>query len=410
MSTPTLISYLQNTNNLEETGEKNFVCVVDNVVVGNITSLKMQAVNGEVVPVVFPDWKTFLKILQSPNHAFIERPIRIFPGTIWNGTEFIAPSEPEVARNETTNGIYLKVNNSCIYYELEWMPIKDYTMYTVGLLREYLERNPSLELNVVVVISPKKTISFDNNNKTVYIYLNLEQTIIDDTAITLVKEPETKVAFNDKQYTVNMEMFNDFKDNDIIFDYSKPNIKNIEISGLYPDFLPKLQYVSACVYKNVNAAQLTKTIDTLTLFADISISARREQKLQEINALLVNHRNETNCFEEELKTLLGNTKILINIHNSDYANTFEEVRVLPALQQKVLVVSEVSPLTELIPFGPMIIWSTYDNIVQKAKEVLDNYDTYYSQIFTEQNINMLNGLHAQNSVNIGNKLNAFLQG
>jgi hypothetical protein len=277
-------------------------------------------------------------------------------------------------------------------------------------LREYLERNPSLELNVVVVISPKKTISFDNNNKTVYIYLNLEQTIIDDTAITLVKEPETKVAFNDKQYTVNMEMFNDFKDNDIIFDYSKPNIKNIEISGLYPDFLPKLQYVSACVYKNVNAAQLTKTIDTLTLFADISISARREQKLQEINALLVNHRNETNCFEEELKTLLGNTKILINIHNSDYANTFEEVRVLPALQQKVLVVSEVSPLTELIPFGPMIIWSTYDNIVQKAKEVLDNYDTYYSQIFTEQNINMLNGLHAQNSVNIGNKLNAFLQG
>ena len=161
MSTPTLISYLQNANNLEETGEKNFVCVVDNVVVGNITSLKIQAVNGEVVPVVFPDWKTFLKILQSPNHAFIERPIRIFPGTIWNGTEFIAPSEPEVARNETTNGIYLKVNNSCIYYELEWMPIKDYTMYTVGLLREYLERNPSLELNVVVVISPKKTISFD---------------------------------------------------------------------------------------------------------------------------------------------------------------------------------------------------------------------------------------------------------
>jgi hypothetical protein len=238
--------------------------------------------------------------------------------------------------------------------------------------------------------------------------LNLEQTIIDDTAITLVKEPETKVAFNDKQYTVNMEMFNDFKDNDIIFDYSKPNIKNIEISGLYPEFLPKLQYVSACVYKNVNAAQLTKTIDTLTLFADISISARREQKLQEINALLDTHRNETNCFEEELKTLLGNTKILINIHNSDYANTFEEVRVLPALQQKVLVVSEVSPLTELVPFGPMIIWSTYDNIVQKTKEVLDNYDTYHSQIFTEQNINMLNNLHSQNSVNIGNKLNAFL--
>jgi hypothetical protein len=77
--------------------------------------------------------------------------------------------------------------------------------------------------------------------------------------------------------------------------------------------------------------------------------------------------------------------------------------------QNVLVVSEISPLTELVPYGPLIIWATYDNIVQKTKEVLDNYETYYNQIFTQQNIMLLNMLHNQNCFNINNKLNSFLQ-
>lgn len=402
-----VVSYLKNSNNLDEFEQKCFVCVVDNKVVANITNINLNLDNN-LMPVIFPDWTTFLKILHSENHQFIERPIPIFPGTIWNGQDFIAPESEVFDNNNVENNFYVKINNSYIYYESNiWINVKDYTMYIIELLKEYLNNNPQLQVNIV--LNSKKTITFDNNNRIIKIYLNLEQTIIEYGTLSLPKEPVSKLLFNNKEYTVNMEMIDDFRDNDIVFDYSKPNIKNIEISGLYPEFLIKLQYVSASVYKNVIMTPISKTENTLTLFGgEDETSPRRAQKLEEMNNLLVNHRNEINCFENELETLLENTKILINIHRLDFENTFEELRVLPALQKRVLVISEISPLTELVPFNPLIIWSTYDQIVEKTKEVLDNYDTYYNQIFTEQNIQLLNNLHNQNVMNISNKLTQFI--
>ena len=56
----------------------------------------------------------------------------------------------------------------------------------------------------------------------------------------------------------------------------------------------------------------------------------------------------------------------------------------------------------------VIIWSTYHEIVNKTKEVLDNYDTYYNQIFTQQNINLFNNLHSLNSINVSEKLTKIL--
>lgn len=98
-----VISYLHNPDNLEVSEDKCFVCVVDGIVVGNIIKFTMKLetkLDNNLVPVVLPDWQIFLKILQSPNHQFIERPIPVFPGTIWNGEEFIAPVIEETVVNE----------------------------------------------------------------------------------------------------------------------------------------------------------------------------------------------------------------------------------------------------------------------------------------------------------------------
>lgn len=409
-----VVSYLHNSNNLEESEEKCFVCIIDGKVISNIIKLKLKK-DDVIVPVILPDWQTFLQILQSKNSQFIERPIPILPGTIWDGENFIADVKEGIQGNETqvnTNdtGVYIKINNSYIYHENNlWNLIQNYLFYEIELVRNFLEQNPSLEINIVFAFTDKKDISFSNNNRIIYIYLNVEQLIFkyDDIEV-LPKEPEAKLTFNNIEYTANTYMIDSVKDTDIIFEYSKPNIKILEISGLYPEIVSKFQYVSACFYKNVVKNDFTRNIDTLTLFSSTKPGPKREQKLQEINSLLINHRNETDYFGDELTTLLQNTKILINIHHSDSQATLEELRILPALMQKVLVVSEISPLTELIPFNPLIIWTTYDNIVQKTKEVLDNYETYYNQIFTEQNINLLNNLHIQNCINVSNKLNSLL--
>ena len=40
-----------------------------------------------------PNWENFQKILSSENHQFIKSERCIVLGTLWNGTEFIAPNE-----------------------------------------------------------------------------------------------------------------------------------------------------------------------------------------------------------------------------------------------------------------------------------------------------------------------------
>ena len=391
-----VISYLQNSNHVEESEDKCFVCVVDNIVVGNIIKCKM-SLDNNVVPVILPDWQTLLKILQSPNHQFVERSIPIFPGTIWNGQDFIAPTEPEDA-SVTQSIICKKVQNSYIYYsDNTWIAIKEYTMYIIELLEDYLNKNP-LSINLFVNIN--NSIETNNENRIVKIGINYEQTIVADEISASSTEPQGKIECNGKQYTVNVDMINDFKGNDIIFDYSKPNIKNIEISGLYPELLPKFQYISPSVYHSVTTSTNQKT-NIITLF--LSETPRRQTIITELSQL-DNYINRNDCYDKELFDLLINSKMLINIHRSDDENTFEELRVLPALMNRVLVISEISPLTELIPYNPLIIWATYENIVEKTKEVLEHYDEYVSKIFTSENINILNHLNDLNKMNISKML------
>jgi hypothetical protein len=83
--------------------------------------------------------------------------------------------------------------------------------------------------------------------------------------------------------------------------------------------------------------------------------------------------------------LLKNTKILINIHQTPHHDNLEELRCLPALLCGTLVIAEESPLKEYIPYSDYIIWTTYDNMLQTAHDVLINYEMYYNKIFINSN-------------------------
>jgi hypothetical protein len=377
--------------------QKVFVCVVDNIVVGNVSNIRI--INGGM-EVFMPTWDSLEKILTSPNHKFIKNDKCVLVGTIWDGEAFIAPTEPEELHIIPKDILFKKVNNSYIYYDNNmWIAVKDYTMYVIELLEEYLNKNQSLCVNLFININTDKSIELHNENRIIRIGINFEQTIVSDEIVKYSIEPEKKIEFNNKKYTVRMEMFNDLNQMDIVIDYSKPNIKNIQISGLYNDYLKKIKYISPFVYKSVITSSDEKKTNIITLFSDITPPHRRYNIITELNKM-DNYINRHDCYNKELLDLLIDTKILINIHQSEYENTFEEIRVLPALMNKVLVISEISPLNEIVPYNPLIIWATYENIIEKTKEVLQNYEEYFNKIFTNENINLLNNLNNLNKVNV----------
>ena len=158
--------------------QKFFVCVVDNKVVGNIVNFNTNNQNNELMTVFMPEWETFVNILKSPNHQFIENSTSVVIGTIWDGQQFIAPiiyEESSIFTAENDTGVYIKVNNSYIYYENDiWISVKDYTLYIIELLCEYLKQNSSLEVNIIV--NGTKKTDFNNSNKIVSI-LNILQVL-----------------------------------------------------------------------------------------------------------------------------------------------------------------------------------------------------------------------------------------
>jgi hypothetical protein len=129
-----------------------------------------------------------------------------------------------------------------------------------------------------------------------------------------------------------------------------------------------------------------RNINCLTTFINTN-EPRRINLLNEIKNQNISHININNCFDsKELEKLYLNTKILINIHQTEHHHTFEELRVLPAILCGVLVICEDSPLKEKIPYHEFIIWTNYENILSKTMEVSKNYYLYYNKIFKNNDI------------------------
>ena len=181
--------------------------------------------------------------------------------------------------------------------------------------------------------------------------------------------------------------------NDIIIDYSIPNIINISESKLFDEYVKKTIYISPNLYDK-KWEKKERRINCLTTFINTH-EPRRNYLLNEIKKTSIDHINVNNCFEKEnLEELYLNTKIILNIHQTEHHHTFEELRVLPALLCGIITICEDSPLKDNIPYNQYIIWVKYEDILDKTIEVLENYDVYYNTIFGgHDNISILNEIN-----------------
>lgn len=285
------------------------------------------------------------------------------------------------------------VNNSYFYYENPIYFISDYYYSIVNLIIKILE---SHHLNINITLC--NDYNFNNNNKTIKIDINYEH--------TLVKKEGRDIPFGTpfgeineidcivNKYLVRICNYNKLIKSNIIIDYTNPNIYNVKTCELYKSFSEKHIYISPSMYEPYFTKE-NRNILSLTTFINI-LEPRRNALLKTLNNEII-HKNINNCFEKnKLQDILKNTKILINIHQTPHHNSFEELRVLPALECGVIVISEISPLSETVPYHNLIIWTKYETIIDVVKEVIRNYDYYHDKLFSTENINILQQLPKYN--------------
>lgn len=290
----------------------------------------------------------------------------------------------------------IKIGNNNLYHdELNKIDkiIRNYYVYIIDVLKELLICSDISNVNIIL---GHNNFKFDNSNKTYNIFYNIEHTLIKQESPT-GWACSGKIIYNDnKRYRVRLDKASCFNNKNIILDYSLPNIHNVQTSMIYKHLNKKFCYLAPCLINKFLVNDNKREICLLTTFMNTNIPRRIKLK-NELAKNKLSYKNVNTVFTvENMIKLYNNTKILINIHQTDYHDTFEELRVLPALLCGTIVICENSPLNELIPYNNLLIWCSYDDMVNKVKDVCENYDVYYNKIFTSDNIKILNNLHTEN--------------
>ena len=302
----------------------------------------------------------------------------------------------------------LRINNSVIYYNwVEPSCVSDYFTYILSLTKQFVS---SYNYGVNIIFG-HDAICFDNNNPTIRIGCNFEHTLVKrggrgaDGAII----GNIPVLQNMSEcYLVRLDNFTNLSLCDIVIDYSNPNIENVRAANVWKNYYCKLLYIAPHLY-NDGFIKENRDIPILTTFLNTN-EPRRRLLLDTISRYSLQHTNINNCFEyKELQCLYKRTKILINIHQTDHHCTFEELRVLPALLCGAIVISEYSPLYELVPYHECIIWSSYENILNVVMDVHDNFDKYYERVFNMKNIDKMNSLLNDNRDAFNNRMHSLLE-
>jgi hypothetical protein len=82
-----------------------------------------------------------------------------------------------------------------------------------------------------------------------------------------------------------------------------------------------------------------------------------------------------------MKAVYDASAIMLNIHQTPYHHTLEELRILPALMRGVVIISETAPLIETVPYAAFIVWSSIDALPATIADVTTHYETYFDKFF-----------------------------
>lgn len=169
---------------------------------------------------------------------------------------------------------------------------------------------------------------------------------------------------------------------DLVLDYSHANIRHLRDAGGFDDVLAHTVVIAPLLHR-VCLAREGREQPALTLFSDAG-EGRRARFLAAARARGLPIRNLKRCFDGDvLQARYRRTRVLVNVRRSDHHDTIEELRILPALQSGVIVISEDAPLRHALPYERFIIWAPYDALLERLAEVLRDYERWHARLFAD---------------------------
>jgi hypothetical protein len=257
--------------------------------------------------------------------------------------------------------------------------VRAYYRYCVALFRHALQRRPQAVHLVLGEYSPG-----DCTLPLRRIAFQIEHTLVKPGGGDSDGAPvsATPLAQGEGRYLARLLHRPTLTLADLVLDYSRANVLHLLDAGGFDDVLAHTAVIAPLLHEHCFTRD-GRDRPCLTLFSDAS-EGRRGRFLAAARARGLPIRNLKRCFDSDaLQAHYRRTRVLVNLRRSDHHDTIEELRILPALQSGVIVVSEDGPLRHALPYARFVVWTRYDTLVEQVADVLRDYDTWHARLFDD---------------------------
>ncbi len=172
-----------------------------------------------------------------------------------------------------------------------------------------------------------------------------------------------------------------FRQANAIIDYSALNVAEFK---RIPDIKSqKLRFFSVApvLGNNPDTPGPRKKVTVATMYG--SPNRGRRGKIAE--KLKSHHQEISNISNfENYGVAFQDTAILLNFHQVEHFSTPEELRILPALLQRVIVITEDTLFARRSLCSDFLIFATEGNLASVLSDVQSHYSEYWSKIFGDK--------------------------
>ena len=263
-----------------------------------------------------------------------------------------------------------------IYRSNPEIVIRDYHFYVESILVQQLQ---DLEKRRVIFFECPGLRPLKMLLPSINILLQIEHTLFrPGSQVSSNGIPGNLVVPNsDKKYLIRIADLDKLNSANIIFDYSRINLFNIQSSLLLDAYRKKSFCISPALYPIFTSLKGREGV--ITLFGNPEIS-RRKIFLDALNQRSISTKNIRGVYLGVDQIYRG-VKIVINIRQTDGHDTLEELRVLPALRSGAIVISEIASYAQKTAYSKFIIWGSLDELPHLIGEVEKNYEAVHARIF-----------------------------
>jgi len=179
-----------------------------------------------------------------------------------------------------------------------------------------------------------------------------------------------------------------FKASSSIIEYSRSNIAHIEESSFSELYRAKVVYIAPLLGLASGGVEISprETPTVHTMFGSPDLGRRKElvEELRRKGLKIENLREY-----RDLSQAFSRVGILLNIRQFSHFHTLEELRVLPAILNGVIVVTEPSERLEQVPYRNFLISAPVEEWPKLIPRLQNSYWAVWDKMFSGNRLDQL---------------------